>query len=317
MPEKDWPTLEEIRSAHERIRPYIHRTPVLTSRAIDSMAGCSIHFKCENLQKVGAFKARGATNAVLSLTDEQAANGVATHSSGNHAQALAYAAGIRGIPSYIVMPRNAPEVKVRAVKDYGAEIVFCEPTLEAREKTLEQVLWRTGADFIHPYDDRRIVTGQATACLELLEEIPDLDIVMTPVGGGGLLSGTCLSARYLRPDISVIAAEPSGADDAYRSLKEGRIVPSTDPRTVCDGLLTSLGRIDFDIISRCVKAIIPVDDKYTIKAMRTIMERMKIVVEPSACVTLGAILEGNEIFHGERIGVILSGGNVELSRLPW
>jgi threonine dehydratase len=289
----------------------------MTSHYLDSLTGSGLFFKCENLQKVGAFKARGATNAVMSLTDPEARNGVATHSSGNHAQALAYAAGIRGIKAYIVMPKNAPAVKVEAVRGYGAEITFCEPTLQAREETLRTVVERTGAAIVHPYDDPRIVAGQGPAAKELFEDIPDLDIVMTPVGGGGLLGGTCLSARYFSPSIRVIAAEPSGASDAHRSLKEGRIIPSVDPDTVCDGLLTSLGKLNFSIIRECVEAILTVEDQSTISAMRTIMERMKVVVEPSACVTLGAVLSYPERFAGKRVGIVLSGGNVDMSRLPW
>lgn len=311
------PTLEHIRAAHDRIRPHVHRTPVMTSGSIDSISGSSIFFKCENLQKVGAFKARGAVNAVMSLNENGAKKGVATHSSGNHAQALAYAASLRGIPCHIVMPRNAPLVKVEAVRGYGARIVFCEPTLAAREEALEEVVSRTKAAFIPPYDDPRIVAGQATAAIELFEDVQDLDAVMTPVGGGGLLSGTCLAAKYTSKRVAVIAAEPSGADDAYRSLARGRIVPSEDPNTICDGLLTSLGKLNFDIISRSVSRIVRVEDASTIKAMRLIMERLKIVVEPSACVTLGALLEGQEDLLGKRIGIILSGGNVDLSKLPW
>jgi len=312
-----WPAREDIIEAHDRIRPFVHRTPVMTSMAIDSMVGSSLFFKCENLQKVGAFKARGATNAVMSISDEEARNGVATHSSGNHAQALAYAAGSRGIKAYIVMPANAPRVKVDAVRGYGAEIIFCEPTQEARETTLEAVVERTGAHFAHPYDDPRIVAGQATAAKELLEDVPDLDVVMTPVGGGGLLAGTCLAARYFSRGAEVIAAEPAGADDAKRSLEEGRIIPSKGPKTVCDGLLTSLGKLNFDIIRTCAKGIVSVEDEDTINAMRTIMERLKVVVEPSACVTLGALMGGRIDLSGRRVGIILSGGNVDLSHLPW
>ena len=311
------PTLEDIRKAHDRIRPHVHRTPVMTSSAIDTMLGSSLFFKCENLQKVGAFKARGAVNAVLSLSAGEARNGVATHSSGNHAQALAYAASLRGIPCHIVMPRNAPEVKVDAVRGYGARIVFCEPTLKAREEALVEVVKRTGAAFIPPYDDPRIVAGQATAAVELLEEVSNLDVIFAPVGGGGLLSGTALAARFLSPSTRVFGAEPEGADDAFRSLAEGKILPSVDPKTVCDGLLTTLGSLNFDIISQNVEGIIRVRDSSTVKAMRLIMERMKLVVEPSACVPLGALLEGQEGLLGKRVGIVLSGGNVDLSKLPW
>ena len=312
-----WPNITDIRAAHDRIRPHVHRTPVMTSGSIDSISGSSLFFKCENLQKVGAFKARGAVNAVLSLPADEAKKGVATHSSGNHAQALAYAASLRGIHCHIVMPRNAPEVKVEAVRGYGARIVFCEPTLAAREEALAEVVKNTGSAFIPPYDDPRIIAGQATAAVELLEDVSDLDFIIAPVGGGGLLSGTSLAARFLSPSTRVFGAEPEGADDAFRSLAEGKILPSVDPRTVCDGLLTSLGKLNFDIISQNVEGVIRVRDSSTVKAMRLIMERMKLVVEPSAAVGLGAILEGQGTLLGKRVGVILSGGNVDLSKLPW
>ncbi|MGA1821398.1 MAG: pyridoxal-phosphate dependent enzyme [Thermoplasmatota archaeon] len=311
------PTLSDIEKAHDRIRSRIHRTPVLTNTGIDDITGSEIFFKCENFQKVGAFKFRGATNAVLSLTDEEAEKGVATHSSGNHAQALALAARDRGIKAHIVMPRTSPRVKIDAVRGYGAEITFCEPTLEARESTLNEVIGRTGAVFIHPYNNPRIIAGQATAAKELIEEIHDLDIIMTPVGGGGLLSGTALSTRYLSPGTAVIAAEPKGADDAFRSLEAGRVVPSVDPDTICDGLLTSLGSLTFEIIRENVDRIITVDDEIIIRAMRLHFERMKTVVEPSGSVPLAAILDNGELFRGKRIGVIISGGNVDLDRLPW
>jgi threonine dehydratase len=310
-------TIDDIRAAARRIEGGIHRTPVLTSAAIDAMAGCSLFFKCENLQKVGAFKARGATNAVMSLTDEEAADGVATHSSGNHAQALALAARERGIPAYIVMPTSAPEVKRRAVQGYGAVIHDCEPTLQARESTLEKVVAATGAAFVHPYNDWRIIAGQGTCALELHGQVPDLDVVMTPVGGGGLLSGTALTTVAVRPGARVIAAEPTGADDAARSLAAGEIIPSVEPDTVCDGLLTSLGDKTFPVIRDHVEAIWTVTDDEVIAAMRLIWERMKIVVEPSGCVTLAAVLARPEEVAGLRIGLVLSGGNVDLDHLPW
>lgn len=311
------PTLSDIKEAHDRIRSRIHHTPVMTSSGINEITGAEIFFKCENLQKVGAFKFRGATNAVLSLTDQEAERGVATHSSGNHAQALALAAGDRGIKAYIVMPRTSPRVKIDAVKGYGAEITFCEPTLEARESTLDEVIHRTGAEFIHPYNDQRIIAGQATAAKELIEEIPDLDIIMSPVGGGGLLSGTAMSTHYLSPGTRVIAAEPKGSDDAFRSLEAGRLIPSVDPDTICDGLLTSLGSVTFPIIQKYVERIVTVDDEIIIRAMRLHFERMKTVVEPSGSVPLAAILDNGDLFRGKRIGVIISGGNVDLDLLPW
>ena len=310
-------TIQDIREAAGRIAGRVHRTPVLTSAAIDAAAGCSVLFKCENLQKVGAFKMRGAANAVFSLTDAEAARGVATHSSGNHAQALALAARLRGIAAHVVMPTSAPAVKRAAVAGYGAVIYDCEPTLAARESTLADVVARTGAEFVHPYNDERIIAGQGTAALELLGDHPDLEMVMTPVGGGGLLSGTAIATRALAPGAQVIAAEPAGADDAARSLAAGRILPSENPRTVCDGLLTSLGEKTFAVIREHVAAIWTVDDPAIIVAMRLIWERMKIVVEPSSAICLAALLQHPDQVRGKRVGVILSGGNVDLERLPW
>jgi threonine dehydratase len=310
-------TIDDIRQAAARISGRVHRTPVLTCAALDGMAGASLYFKCENFQKVGAFKMRGATNAVLSLSDAEAARGVATHSSGNHAQALALAARDRGVPAYIVMPSTAPGVKRAAVEGYGAEIITCEPTLQAREETLAAVVERTGAAFIHPYDDDRIIAGQGTAALELLEDEPDLDLVMTPVGGGGLLAGTALTTRALAPDARVIAAEPTGADDAARSLAAEQIIPSVDPDTVADGLLTSLGQRNFPIIRDNVAAIWTVDDPSIITAMKLVWERMKIIIEPSSAVCPAAVLGKPAEVAGLRIGIILSGGNVDLDRLPW
>ncbi len=310
-------SIEDIRQAAKRIAGRVHRTPVLTCAAIDGLAGASLFFKCENFQKVGAFKMRGATNAVLSLDEDEAARGVATHSSGNHAQALALAARLRGIPAFIVMPSNAPAVKRVAVEGYGAEIITCEPTLRAREETLKAVVERTGAIFVHPYDNEAIIAGQGTAAVELMEEVPDLDVVMAPVGGGGLLSGTALAVKALAPEARVIAAEPTGADDAARSLAAGHIIPSVEPDTVADGLLTSLGARNFPIIKDNVSAIWTVGDPEIIAAMRLIWERMKIVIEPSAAVCLAAILARGGEVAGLRIGIILSGGNVDLDRLPW
>lgn len=313
----NFPSLDEINAAAARIAPWVHRTPVMTSRAIDEIAGCTLFFKCENLQKVGAFKFRGASNAVLSLSEDEAARGVATHSSGNHAQALALAARMRGIPSFIVMPSNAPAIKKAAVAGYGARIVECEPTLAARELTLDDVVRETGAVFVHPYNDLRVITGQATAAKELIEDTSDLDILMTPVGGGGLLSGSALSALYLSPGTAVIAAEPEGADDAMCSFRAGCIIPSEHPRTIADGLLTSLGERTFEIIQRHVRDIVTVSDDAIIRAMRLVWERMKIIIEPSAALPLAAVLEHRLASNGKRIGIILSGGNLDLDKLPW
>lgn len=310
-------TFEHVAEAARRIAPHIHRTPVLTCDTIDERAGCRLFFKCENLQKVGAFKMRGATNAVFSLNDDDAAHGVATHSSGNHAQALALAARRRGVPAYVVMPSNAPAVKKAAVQGYGAEIVDCEPTLAARESTLAAVVERTGAVFIHPYDNARIIAGQGTVAMELLAERPGLDIVMAPVGGGGLLSGTCLSARALAPGARVIAGEPAGADDAARSLAAGHIIPSVDPCSVADGLLTSLGELGFPLIKEHVEAIWTVAEEPIIAAMRLVWERMKVIIEPSSAVCLAALLEHPNEVRDKDVGIIISGGNVDLERLPW
>ncbi len=311
------PSLQDLRDAHERIKPFVHRTPVLHSELIDQAAGTYVCFKCENLQKVGAFKMRGATNAVLCLSDAQRSSGVATHSSGNHAQALAKAAKIVGCQAFIVMPETAPKVKVNAVKAYGAEIIFCAPTLQAREDTLKQVQERTGAAFIHPFDDYRVIAGQATAALEFMEEVNDLDIFMTPVGGGGLLAGTALAVHYLQPQSQVMAGEPSGADDAYRSLQTGEIQPSVNPITIADGLLTSLSTKTFGIIEQYVSRIITVDDQEIKQAMRLLWERMKIVVEPSGAVPLAAVLQQPQLFAGKSVGIIVSGGNVDLDQFSF
>ncbi len=311
------PTLEEIREAADRIDPYVHWTPVLTCRTIDEMVGGEIFFKCENFQKAGAFKFRGASNAVFSLTEKEAAKGVATHSSGNHAAALSLAARTRGVKAYVVMPRTAPQVKKDAVAGYGAEITFCEPTLAAREQTLAKVVEETGAEAIHPYNDYRIIAGQATAALELMEDVADLDIVTMPIGGGGLACGTALYVKYTSPQTKVIAAEPMGADDAYRSFRSGKLIPSENPKTIADGLLTSLGDKTFPIVTEYLDDIVTVSEEGITRAMRCIWERMKIVVEPSAVVPFGALLTGRLDAAGKRVGIILSGGNVDLSKLPW
>ena len=311
------PTLDDIRAAARRIRMGIHRTPILTCRSIDAMVGGNLWFKCENLQRTGAFKIRGATNAVLSLGDDAAARGVATHSSGNHGAALAFAACARGIPAYVVMPENAPRVKRDAVTGYGARVLLCESTLAARERSLAEVVEETGAVFIPPYNDERVIAGQATAALELLQDTSGLDIVMTPIGGGGLTSGTALVVKALSPGTRMIAAEPLGADDAYRSFHAGHIVTVENPTTVADGLRTSLGDKTFPILREFVDEVVTVSEEAIIAAMRTIWERMKILVEPSAAVPLGAILGGDLEVRGKRVGVVLSGGNVDLDRLPW
>jgi threonine dehydratase len=309
------PSFEDIKAAHGRIAPFIHRTPVLTSELVDRIAGCTVFFKCENFQKVGAFKYRGATNAVLLLTEREAEKGVATHSSGNHAAALALAARHRGIPAYIVMPSNSPEVKINAVKGYGGIITFCEPTLEARETTLEKVVAETGATFIHPYDNPRIIAGQGTACKELLEKVPDLDIVVAPVGGGGLLSGTLIAARHIKPSLKLYAAEPLGANDAWQSFKAGQLIPQTNPRTIADGLRTSLSELTFSIIQKNCNDILCVSEESIIHSMRIVWERMKIIIEPSAAVPFAAVLDNPDLFAGKKTGIIISGGNAELDAL--
>ncbi len=311
------PDIETIRQAALRIKPFIHHTPVLTCQSLNQMVKAELFFKCENFQKVGAFKFRGATNAVLSLSDEEANRGVATHSSGNHAQALALAARIRGINAYIVMPKNSSTVKIKAVEGYGGNIIFCESTLQAREDTLTQIVKETGATFIHPYNDYRIIAGQGTCVLELLEEVQNLDVVTAPVGGGGLLSGTALTVNYLSPQTKVIAAEPEGADDAYRSFNEGRLIPQTNPQTIADGLRTSLGDKTFPIIKKQVDRIVTVSEDAIVSSMRIIWERMKIIVEPSAAVPFGALLENKIDVKDKRVGIILSGGNVDLDHLPF
>ena len=309
--------LEDIREAAERIRPYVHRTPVLTSMYFNRRLGAEVFFKCENFQKAGSFKARGACNAVFSLSEDEARKGVLTHSSGNHAQALALAAKKRGIRAFIVMPSSAPAVKVAAVKEYGAQVTLCEPTLEAREREAAAVAERTGATLVHPYRDRRVVAGQGTAALELLEDAGELDLVLAPVGGGGLLSGTAACVSGLSPRTKVIGVEPELADDAFRSLREGRIVPSNYPETVADGLRTSLAEITFAVIRRLASGIVTVSEAGIVDAMKQTWERMKIVVEPSGAVPLAALLESKLDAGGKRVGVILSGGNVDLDRLPW
>ncbi|MGO9123055.1 MAG: pyridoxal-phosphate dependent enzyme [Desulfomonilaceae bacterium] len=310
-------TIKEIRDAAERIRPYAHRTPVLTCTSLDRQVGARVFLKCENLQKVGAFKFRGACNAVLSLPESDVQRGVVTHSSGNHAQALALAARLRGIPAYIVMPHTAPAVKRQAVAGYGGQITFCEPTLEARESTQAQVIAQTGATPIHPYNNYQVIAGQGTAALELLEEIPVLDAILAPISGGGLLSGTAIAATELSPGIRVIGAEPEGADDAFRSLAEGRIIPSVNPKTIADGLMASLGDLTFPIIAKRVERIFTVSEAGIIAAMKFIWERAKIIIEPSAAAAVAVLWERKFDLTAMSIGVILSGGNLDLDKLPW
>jgi threonine dehydratase len=309
--------LAAIRFAHDRIRPHVHRTPVLTSARFDEACGGSLFFKCENLQKVGAFKARGATNAVFALDDETAKRGVATHSSGNHAAALSRAAKLRGIAAHIVMPSNTLKVKVRAVEGYGGRIVFCEPNQRAREEACARVIAETGATLIHPFENEDVMAGQGTVAIELLEEVPDLDLILCPVGGGGVLSGTAVAAKSLRPEIKVIATEPAGAADAAESFRQGRLVSQERKETIADGLRTNLGAINFALIQRHVDDIVTVTEESIVAGMRAIWETMKLVVEPSAAVAYGAILEGKIDCRGKRVGIILTGGNVDLDALPW
>lgn len=311
------PTLEDIRATHDAIRTMIHRTPVMTCESLNHISGARLFFKCENFQKVGAFKMRGAASAAIRLTEQEKQNGLATHSSGNHAQAVARAAQLLGIPAYIVMPRNAPAIKKAATEGYGARIIFCEPTVEARESTLQEVVQKTGATFIHPYNDYHVIAGQATASLELLDDTGPLDAVMAPVGGGGLMSGTALTTRYLAPETEIIGAEPKAVDDAFRSFHSGKIEGNATTDTIADGLRTTLGPKTLDIIRREVDDILTVPEESIVAAMRLIWERMKIVIEPSCAVPFAAMLQHRDHFAGKRVGIILSGGNVDLSALPF
>lgn len=311
------PKFEDIEAAMRLIGPHVHRTPVLTSKQLDAISGARLFFKCENFQKVGAFKFRGATNAVLNLTEAQRAAGVVTHSSGNHAAALAHAAVMRGVKAYIVMPSSAPEVKKRAVEGYGAEITFCEPTLAAREAAAAAVIERTGATMIHPYDNFYIIAGQGTAAMELLEEVPRPDAVLAPVGGGGLLSGSAITTRHMAPAAKIYGAEPLLADDAARSLRTGTIQPALPPRTIADGLLTSLCERTFSVIRNNVDDILTVTEEQIAEAMALMWTRMKIVVEPSSAVPLAAVLANRELFSGKKVGIIVSGGNADLQKLPF
>jgi threonine dehydratase len=309
--------LATILAAHERIQPHIHRTLVLTSERLDKSSGASLFFKCENFQKIGAFKARGATNAVFALDDASARRGVATHSSGNHGAAVARAAKLRGIQAHIVMPSNSARVKIRAVEGYGAQVVFCEPTEEAREATCAEVIKKTGATLIHSFENEHVIAGQGTAAVELLEDVPGLEVILCPVGGGGLLSGTAIAAKSMRPEVNVIAVEPTNADDAAQSFRAGRRLVTEKKFTIADGLRTNVGERTFPIIRRYVDDIVTVSEQAIVSAMRTIWETMKTIIEPSAAVPYAAILENKIDVNGKRAGIILTGGNVDLDALPW
>ena len=311
------PTLQTIREAHERIKPYIHRTPVLSSTILNKQLDANIFFKCENFQKVGAFKARGACNAVMSLTDAEARRGVVTHSSGNHGAALAWAAGLRGIKAAVVVPENAPPPKKRAIAAYGADIVYCAPNVAAREAAVAELIAKHGYYLIHPFDNDQVIAGQGTATIELLEEKPDLDIIISPLGGGGLLSGTSIAAKGMKPTIKVYGGEPHGADDGFRSLASGVRVTEQTPETICDGLRTTLSERTFNIIRANVDGIGVASEENVIKAMRMTWELLKIIIESSCSPPLGAILEGNIVVKGKRVGIVLTGGNVDLDKLPW
>lgn len=306
-----------IEQAYQTVKRFANHTPVLTSQSIDKILGCSIFFKCENFQKVGTFKYRGACNAIFSLNPNEAPKGVCTHSSGNHAAALALAASNRGIPAYVVMPSNAPSIKRKAVEGYGATIFTCAPSQQARQELLEQVRAKTGATFIHPYDNAEVICGQGTASLELLKEVNDLNAILTPVGGGGLFSGTLIYTKETLPHITVFAGEPLNADDAFRSLRDGVLYPSVSPNTIADGLRTSLSPLTHSIISKYADGILTVTEEAIVSAMRLVWERMKIIIEPSSAVPVAAVMLNKELFSGKRVGIILSGGNVDLEKLPF
>ena len=307
-------TKATIEAAANRIAPYIHNTPIMTCKSINELYGLDLYFKCENFQKIGAFKIRGGMNASLQLTKEQLEKGVATHSSGNHAQALAFAAKMLGIKAYIVMPESSPQVKVNAVKGYGAEVTICASNQAARESTLEAIVERTGATFIHPYDNDEVITGQATCVKEIIESIPDIDIVVTPVGGGGLLSGTCLGAHYFKPGLKVYAGEPEGAADAVLSFKSGKVEKAPFVNTIADGLMTTLSERTLEIIQAHVTDILLVSEDEIKAALKLVYERMKIIIEPSCAVPLAAVLKNADLFKGKKVGIILTGGNVDLSK---
>mgnify|MGYP001025652550 CR=1 FL=1 len=311
------PTFQDVIDAHERIRPYVHRTPVLTSTFLNELTGAELFFKCENFQKAAAFKVRGASNAVFGLSDEMAARGVATHSSGNHALSLSYAAGRRGIPCHVVMPHTAPQAKKEAVIGYGGKITECEPSTSSREEVFAQVAAQTGADFVHPYNDPRVIAGQGTCSRELAEQVGGLDAVIAPIGGGGMISGTCLSLSNIAPGVKIFAAEPEQADDAARSFRAGHIIADDAPVTVADGLKVPLKELTWHFVSNHVTDILTASEQEIIDAMRLTWARMKIVMEPSSAVPLATILKNRDVFAGKRVGVIITGGNVDLDRLPW
>jgi len=311
------PTIDDMLEAHERVKPYVHRTPVMTSSFLNELTGAELFFKCENFQKAGAFKVRGASNAVFGLTDEMAKRGVATHSSGNHALSLSYAAGRRGIPCHVVMPRTAPQAKKDAVIGYGGVITECEPSTSSREQVFAEVQARTGAEFVHPYNDHRVIAGQGTCSHELIEQVEGLDAVIAPIGGGGMISGTCLTLSNLAPKIKIYAAEPDQADDAARSFRAGHIIADDAPDTVADGLKVPLKELTWHFVSNHVTDILTCSEQEIIDAMKLIWKRMKIVMEPSSAVPLATILKNKETFAGKRVGVIITGGNVDLDLLPW
>ena len=311
------PDLSDVKTAHERISPHIHYTPIVTSQFLDAKTGAKLFFKCENFQKAGAFKVRGASNAVFGLDDATAAKGVATHSSGNHALSLSYAAGRCGIPCTVVMPKTAPQAKKDAVIGYGGTIVECEPATTSREAVFAEVVAKTGADFVHPYNDPRVIAGQATCSLELIDQVKDLDCVVAPIGGGGMISGTCLTVSHLAPSIEIFAAEPKQADDAYRSFKAGHIIADDAPVTVADGLKVPLKNLTWHFVSNHVTDILTASEQEIIDAMKLTWQRMKMVIEPSCAVPLAVILKNPDLFHGKKVGVIITGGNVDLDKLPW
>ena len=311
------PTYQDVLAAHERVKPWIHRTPILTSRFLNELTGCELFFKCENLQKAGAFKVRGACNAVFGLSDAKAAKGVATHSSGNHALSLSYAAGRRGIPCQVVMPRTAPQAKKDAVRGYGGVITECEPSTSSREEVFARVQAETGADFVHPYNDPRVIAGQGTCSKEIIEDLGELDAVVAPIGGGGMISGTCLTLSNIAPRTRIYAAEPEAADDAYQSFKQGRIVAYDAPETVADGLKVPLKERTWHFVSRYVTDVLTASEQEIVDAMRLTWARLKIVMEPSSAVPLATILKNRDTFAGQRVGVIITGGNVDLDKLPW
>lgn len=311
------PTLEDMLVAHERIKPYVHRTPVLTSSFLNDLTGVELFFKCENFQKAGAFKVRGASNAVFGLDEETAKTGVATHSSGNHALSLSYAAGRRGIPCHVVMPRTAPQAKKDAVRGYGGIITECEPSTSSREAVFAEVEKKTGAEFVHPYNDHRVIAGQGTCSKELMEQTDGLDMVIAPIGGGGMVSGTCLTLSNLAPEVKIFAAEPEQADDAARSFRAGHIIADDAPSTVADGLKVPLKDLTWHFVSNYVSDVLTASEQEIVEAMRLTWARMKIVMEPSSAVPLATILKNRHIFAGKRVGVIITGGNVDLNKLPW